>query len=80
MSESRVESQLNMDKKVVSFLIFVRPTLKRSQFTDTTPETDRTIVIDCEDFRRTLSMKIKDLAVKRCLLSVQQWMKCNDQT
>jgi hypothetical protein len=40
-----------------------------------TAEKDRATSIDCEEFRDILAMKIKDLAVDRCLLFLKRWKK-----
>ena len=55
---------------------------KRSQFANTKPDQDVTITIDCEEFRRFLTQKIKNLAVERCELFLREWMKRqgNDNT
>ncbi|KAN0076121.1 hypothetical protein V8E54_006263 [Elaphomyces granulatus] len=50
-------------------------TFKRSQFLSTTPDNDRTIQINCEDFRHILALKIKALAVFRCQTILKEWEK-----
>ena len=51
---------------------------KRSDFLDITPNNDRTITINCEDFRDILAMKIKELAAKRLQTMLEKWAKEED--
>ena len=50
-------------------------TFKRSDFINTTPDNDRTISINGEGFRKILTKKIKELAVKRCQDMLKEWAK-----
>jgi hypothetical protein len=45
---------------------------------DTTPDDNRTITIDCENFRMVLQWKIRELAANRCRAMLNARAKKDD--